>query len=135
MMCWVLVQYVCCMFQMLITEEVQFESWTSTIVLKNERGLQPVTLRGRPQGSGQLQVIGYSSTVMGVTSNCRFKFLPHLRTPQYTINVVPALPMIQVSVLNIDTNTTHTRQTPYRKCGAVHASPVIHDHTLICVVM
>lgn len=82
---------------MLITEAVQFESWTSTIVLKNEPGLQPVTLRGRPQGSGELQVTGFSTTVMGVTSNCRFKFLPHLRTPQYTINVVPALPMLQAS--------------------------------------
>lgn len=85
------------MLQMLITEAVQFESWTSTIVLKNEPGLQPVTLRGRPQGSGELQVTGFSTTVMGVTSNCRFKFLPHLRTPQYTINVVPALPMLQAS--------------------------------------
>lgn len=84
--------------QMLITEAVQFESWTSTVALKNERGLQPVTLRGRPQGAGELQITGYSTTISGVTSNCRFKFLPHLRTPQYTINVVPALPMIQVSM-------------------------------------
>ena len=88
---------VCSMLQTLITEAVQFEFWSSTIVLKKERGLQPVTLRGRPLGAGEIQVTGYTSTVMGVTSNCRFKFLPHLRTPQYTINVVPALPMIQVS--------------------------------------
>lgn len=56
-----------------------------------------MTLRGRPQGAGELLVTGYSTTVMGVTSNCRFKFLPHLKTSQYTINVVPALPMIQAS--------------------------------------
>lgn len=82
---------------MLITEGVQFESWLSTVVLKNEPGLQPVTLRGRPQGAGELLVTGYSSTVMGVTSNCRFKFLPHFRLSHYTINVVAALPMLQAS--------------------------------------
>ncbi|MPC20390.1 Protein brunelleschi [Portunus trituberculatus] len=107
---------------MLITEEVQFESWTSTIVLKNERGLQSITLRGRPQGSGQLQITGYSSTVMGVTSNCRFKFLPHLRTPQYTINVVPALPMIQILSGNSSTGSLGVEQAVGEECGSLHLS-------------
>lgn len=82
---------------MLMTEGAQFEAWTSTVVLKAEKGLQSVTLRGRPQSAGELRVIGYSSTVMGVSSNCRLKFMPHLKIPQYTVNVVPALPLIQVS--------------------------------------
>lgn len=86
---------------MLITEGAQFESWTSTVVLKAERGPQPVTLRGRPQGAGELKITGYSSTVMGVSSNCRLKFIPHMKIPFYTINVVSALPFIQVSCLDL----------------------------------
>ncbi|KAK7074230.1 Trafficking protein particle complex subunit 9 [Halocaridina rubra] len=81
---------------MLMTEGIQFESWTSTVVLKPERGAQAITLRGRPQGAGELRVIGYSSTVLGVTSNCRYKFMPQLKIPMYTINVVPALPFLQI---------------------------------------
>lgn len=106
----------------LITEAVQFESWTSTVVLKHEPGPQPVTLRGRPQGSGELLVTGYSTTVMGVTSNCRFKFLPHLKTPQYTINVVPALPMIQILSGNSSTGSLGAERAVGEECGSLHLS-------------
>lgn len=81
---------------MLMIEGVEFEAWSSTVVLRADNEHQVVRVRGRPQSCGELRVVGYSSTIMGVTSNCRFKFMPQLRTIQYTVNVVPALPFIQV---------------------------------------
>ncbi|XP_066984231.1 protein brunelleschi [Macrobrachium rosenbergii] len=107
---------------MLITEGVQFESWTSTVVLKKEKGLQPVTLRGRPQGSGELRVIGYSSTVLGVSSNCRLKFMPNLKIPSYTINVVPALPFLQILTGNSSTGSLGVERPVGEECGNLRLS-------------
>lgn len=81
---------------MLITEGAAFESWTSSLVLPASSQAQSCTLRGRPQAPGELRVIGYSSQLMGVTSNCRFKFVKLLKIPVYTINIIPALPFIQI---------------------------------------
>ena len=82
---------------MLICEGVPFDSWSSTVVLPAGCRNQTVTLRGRPQGVGELNITGYSTCVSGVTSNCRLKFLPHLKTPVFIVTIVPALPCIQVS--------------------------------------
>lgn len=107
---------------MLITEGAQFEAWTSTVVLKAEKGFQSVTLRGRPQSAGELRVIGYSTTVMGVSSNCRLKFMPHLKIPQYTINVVPALPLIQILTGNSNTGSLGVERPVGEECGNLHLS-------------
>ncbi|XP_045585316.1 protein brunelleschi isoform X2 [Procambarus clarkii] len=107
---------------MLITEGVQFESWASTIVLKAEKNIQTVTLRGRPQSPGELKVTGYSSTVMGVTSNCRFKFMPHFKIPQYTIIIVPALPLIQILSSNSSPGSLGAERPLGEECGNLHLS-------------
>ncbi|XP_037775449.1 protein brunelleschi-like [Penaeus monodon] len=107
---------------MLITEGAQFESWTSTVVLKAERGPQPVTLRGRPQGAGELKITGYSSTVMGVSSNCRLKFIPHMKIPFYTINVVSALPFIQILTANSNTGNLGSERAVSEESGNLHLS-------------
>ncbi|XP_042221045.1 protein brunelleschi-like isoform X1 [Homarus americanus] len=107
---------------MLITEGAQFESWASTTVLKPEKGLQSVTIRGRPQSAGELRVIGYSSTVMGVSSNCRLKFMSQLKMPQYSVNVVPALPLIQILTGNCSTGSLGVERPVGEECGNLHLS-------------
>lgn len=44
-------------------------------------------------------LIGYSTHTLGVKSNCRLKTLPKIPHSQFTIEVVPALPHLQVSIL------------------------------------
>ncbi|KAK8728604.1 hypothetical protein OTU49_009040 [Cherax quadricarinatus] len=107
---------------MLLTEGAQFEAWPSTVVLKAEKSLQAVTLRGRPLSAGELRVTGYSSTVMGVSSNCRLKFIPHFKIPQYTINVVPALPLIQILTGNSSTGSLGAEKSVGEECGTLHLS-------------
>lgn len=82
----------------LLTEGVcSFESWSSSVVVEAESSCS-VTLRGQPTTPGELKITGYSLTALGVSSNCRFKYLNHLRAPYYIMQVVPALPLLQVSL-------------------------------------
>ncbi|KAL7645759.1 UNVERIFIED_CONTAM: hypothetical protein RMT77_002654 [Armadillidium vulgare] len=81
---------------MLITEGVEFEAWTSTVVIEASPEAQMVILRGRPQEPGELRILGYSFSLLGVASNCKFKSMSHLKVPFYSLNVVPALPCVQI---------------------------------------
>lgn len=85
---------------MLITEGVDFEPWTSTVVLEeSHEEIQIVSLRGRPQEPGELRILGYSFSLGGVLSNCRFSSMDQLKIPFYSLDVVPALPCVQVGCL------------------------------------
>ena len=48
-----------------------------------------------------MKIVGYSTTVMGLKSNCKLKsVLPLLSSPFYSIEVVPALPRLQIQVMS-----------------------------------
>ena len=80
----------------LLTEgPCQMESWSSSVVLEGE-ACAAVTVRGQASCPGQLKIMGYVVTALGVTSTCRFKHLQHLKVPYYVMQVVPALPFLQV---------------------------------------
>uniref|UniRef100_A0A6A7FTM0 Protein brunelleschi-like n=1 Tax=Hirondellea gigas TaxID=1518452 RepID=A0A6A7FTM0_9CRUS len=90
----------------LVTEgKCQLEAWSSSIVLEAESA-STVTLRGQPTSPGQLRITGYSVTALGITSTCRFKHLPHLKAQFYIMEVVPALPLLQVESEGCDNNNT-----------------------------
>ena len=78
----------------LLTSGAVFESIPETIVLPSETPTQLI-LNGTPKESGNLDLLGYSTHTLGVKSNCRLK---HMRKflPQYTVEVVPALPVMEV---------------------------------------
>ena len=44
-----------------------------------------------------LPFAGYTATVLGVRSSCRLKQMDWLDVSQYLVEVVPALPQLQVS--------------------------------------
>ncbi|KAF2361387.1 TRAPP II complex Trs120 [Trinorchestia longiramus] len=93
----------------LLTEGVcRFESWSSSVVVESESSCS-VTLRGQPTTPGELKITGYSLTALGVTSTCRFKHMNHLRAPYYLMQVVPALPLLQVES---DNNTSGPSSSP-----------------------
>ncbi|XP_038615904.1 trafficking protein particle complex subunit 9 [Tachyglossus aculeatus] len=81
----------------LLTSGVEFESLPAALSLPAESGLYPVTLVGVPQTTGQIAVNGYHTCVFGVFSDCLLDNLPGIKTNGSTVEVVPALPRLQIS--------------------------------------
>ncbi|XP_036063818.1 trafficking protein particle complex subunit 9 isoform X1 [Onychomys torridus] len=81
----------------LLTSGVEFESLPATLSLPAESGLYPVTLVGVPQTTGTITVNGYHTTVFGVFSDCLLDNLPGVKTSGSTVEVIPALPRLQIS--------------------------------------
>lgn len=81
----------------LLTSGVEFESLPAALSLPAESGLYPVTLVGVPQTTGTITVNGYHTTVFGVFSDCLLDHLPGLKTSGCAVEVVPALPRLQIS--------------------------------------
>ncbi|XP_052603912.1 trafficking protein particle complex subunit 9 isoform X1 [Peromyscus californicus insignis] len=81
----------------LLTSGVEFESLPAALSLPAESGLYPVTLVGVPQTTGTITVNGYHTTVFGVFSDCLLDNLPGVRTSGSTVEVIPALPRLQIS--------------------------------------
>ncbi|XP_038018093.1 trafficking protein particle complex subunit 9 isoform X4 [Motacilla alba alba] len=81
----------------LLTTGVEFESLPAALSLPAESGLYPVTLVGVPQTTGQITVNGYHTSVFGVFSDCLLDSLPGVKTSGCTVEVIPALPRLQIS--------------------------------------
>lgn len=41
-------------------------------------------------------VVGYSTHTLGVKSNCRLRYIPNIPQISFSLEVVPALPTLQV---------------------------------------
>ncbi|XP_067887838.1 trafficking protein particle complex subunit 9 isoform X3 [Heterodontus francisci] len=80
----------------LLVTGVEFESLPAALSLPAESGLYPVTLVGVPRTSGQINVNGYQTSVFGVSSDCLLEGLPGMKTNGCTVEVVPALPRLQI---------------------------------------
>ncbi|XP_034619557.1 trafficking protein particle complex subunit 9 [Trachemys scripta elegans] len=81
----------------LLTTGVEFESLPAALSLPAESGLYPVTLVGVPQNTGQITINGYHTSVFGVFSDCILDNLPGLKTNGCAVEVIPALPRLQIS--------------------------------------
>uniref|UniRef100_A0A8C2TF30 Trafficking protein particle complex subunit 9 n=1 Tax=Coturnix japonica TaxID=93934 RepID=A0A8C2TF30_COTJA len=81
----------------LLTAGVEFESLPAALSLPAESGLYPVTLVGVPQTTGQITINGYHTSVFGVFSDCLLDNLPGVKTNGCTVEVIPALPRLQIS--------------------------------------
>lgn len=81
----------------LLTSGVEFESLPAALSLPAESGLYPVTLVGVPQTTGTITVNGYHTTVFGVFSDCLLDNLPGVKTSGSAVEVIPALPRLQIS--------------------------------------
>ncbi|XP_003400188.1 protein brunelleschi isoform X1 [Bombus terrestris] len=81
----------------LLTNGVVFESIPESITLPAESGPIAVTLAGRPKEIGDLEILGFSTHTLGVKSNCRLRYMEGMVHSQYTVEVVPALPRIEVA--------------------------------------
>lgn len=82
----------------LLTGGAVFESVPETIVLPPDIATS-LTLNGWARESGELELSGYSTHTLGVKSNCRLRHMPVSSNypPYYKVQVVPALPLLEVS--------------------------------------
>ncbi|XP_066571939.1 trafficking protein particle complex subunit 9 isoform X2 [Amia ocellicauda] len=94
----------------LLTSGVEFESLPAALSLPAESGLYPVTLVGVPRTAGNITVNGYHTSVFGVTSDCLLEGLPGVKTSGVTVEVIPALPRLQLSTSL--PRSAHTLQPP-----------------------
>nr|XP_051686468.1 trafficking protein particle complex subunit 9 [Oryctolagus cuniculus] len=81
----------------LLTSGVEFESRPAALSLPAESGLYLVTLVGVPQTTGTITMNGYHTSVFGVVSDCLLDHLPGIKTSSSTVEVIPALPRLQIS--------------------------------------
>uniref|UniRef100_A0A3Q1I560 Trafficking protein particle complex 9 n=1 Tax=Anabas testudineus TaxID=64144 RepID=A0A3Q1I560_ANATE len=81
----------------LLTSGVEFESLPAALSLPAESGLYPVTLVGVPRTAGNITVNGYHTSVFGVTSDCLLEGLPGVKSSGCLVEVIPALPRLQLS--------------------------------------
>ncbi|CAH1163945.1 unnamed protein product [Phaedon cochleariae] len=82
----------------LLTAGVVFESVPETIVLPPDIPTS-LTLSGWARENGELELSGYSTHALGVKSNCRLRHMrsPATFPPHYKVEVVPSLPLLEVS--------------------------------------
>ncbi|XP_063989770.1 protein brunelleschi [Diachasmimorpha longicaudata] len=81
----------------LLTSGIVFDPLPESITLPAESGPIAVTLAGTPKEIGELDILGYSTHTLGVKSNCRLKSIEGMPHPQYSVEVVPSLPRIDVA--------------------------------------
>lgn len=80
----------------LLTNGVVFESLPETVILPTATPTA-IALHGTPIEHGSLEIQGYSTHTLGVKSNCRLKAMTDRKfPPNYTINVIPALPKLNI---------------------------------------
>uniref|UniRef100_A0A669B2L3 Trafficking protein particle complex subunit 9 n=1 Tax=Oreochromis niloticus TaxID=8128 RepID=A0A669B2L3_ORENI len=95
-------------FAGLLTSGVEFESLPAALSLPAESGLYPVTLVGVPRTAGNITVNGYHTSVFGVTSDCLLDGLPGVKTSGCLVEVIPALPRLQ-----LQTSLPRSAYTPH----------------------
>ncbi|RWS10654.1 trafficking protein particle complex subunit 9-like isoform X1 [Dinothrombium tinctorium] len=85
----------------LMTDGIAFETYPTSLTLPPESGPFPVQLTGTPRASGKLDILGYTTHVLGVKNNCKLKDLTNAKKMKfphiYTIEVVPHLPLLEIA--------------------------------------
>ncbi|ODN02451.1 Trafficking protein particle complex subunit 9 [Orchesella cincta] len=81
----------------LITEGVKFHVNSNVISIPAESSMFPATLTGKPLEPGTLRILGYSTYTLGVKSNIRLKNMKNMVFPHIDVEIVPALPSLDVS--------------------------------------
>ncbi|XP_043267833.1 protein brunelleschi isoform X2 [Venturia canescens] len=80
----------------LLTNGIVFESLPESITLPAESRPIVVTLAGTPKEVGDLEILGFSTHTLGVKSNCRLKYIKATPYPHYMVEIIPALPKIEI---------------------------------------
>jgi len=78
----------------LLTEGVEVEVFPSQVTLSPQSGQYTMNLLVTPKEEGQLRILGYTHTVLGVESVCPLSGVPNSTTDSALVTVIPSLPQI-----------------------------------------
>ncbi|XP_033730249.1 trafficking protein particle complex subunit 9-like, partial [Pecten maximus] len=81
----------------LMTDGVEIEAYPTNPTIPAESGPNLVKILSRPRSSGDLRILGYTTHLLGMRSQCRLRDLPDLRNLRTTVTVIPALPQITLT--------------------------------------
>ncbi|CAL1545936.1 unnamed protein product, partial [Lymnaea stagnalis] len=84
----------------LLTADLDTEIFPASPIIPPSSGLMNVKLMVKPKAVGMLKVLGYTTVVCGVKSNCRLRDLTSLKPAPITdivLEVLPPLPRIALS--------------------------------------
>ncbi|OWF53426.1 Trafficking protein particle complex subunit 9 [Mizuhopecten yessoensis] len=81
----------------LMTDGVEIEAYPTSPTIPAESGPSLVKILSRPRSSGDLCILGYTTHLLGMRSQCRLRDLPELRDLRTTVTVIPALPQITLT--------------------------------------
>ncbi|RWS24985.1 trafficking protein particle complex subunit 9-like protein [Leptotrombidium deliense] len=96
----------------LMTDGIAFETNPTSQTLPADSGTVTVELTGIPRSNGKLDILGYTTHVLGVKNNCKLKDLTNAKKMKfphmYTIDVVPPLPFIDIVCSDLETSNNST---------------------------
>ncbi|CAG5123434.1 unnamed protein product, partial [Candidula unifasciata] len=87
-------------YMSLMTSDLETEIFPANPVIPPDSGVMNVKLMVKPKKTGTLKVLGYTTVVSGVRSNCRLRDLVNLKPSPMTeivVDVVPPLPQMVLS--------------------------------------
>lgn len=92
------------------SDTIAFETKPISFSLPPESGPQLIKLTGKPVEAGKLEILGYTSHVLGVKNNCKLSELPYAKKrkfpSKFVIEVIPSLPFLTCSIPSIDNDET-----------------------------
>ncbi|KAL4218216.1 Trafficking protein particle complex subunit 9 [Mactra antiquata] len=81
----------------LICEGIEIESFPLSPKLPAEASSYLIKIIVRPLSTGTLKILGYSTKVLGVRSNCKLRDCPTIPQTYFNVKVIPALPEISLT--------------------------------------
>lgn len=97
-------------------DTLAFETRPVSFSLPPESGPQLIRLTGKPLEAGNLEILGYTSHVLGCKNNCKLSELPYARRrkfpSKYVIEVIPSLPLLTCSIAETVPNDAVAEENP-----------------------
>ncbi|XP_033113027.1 trafficking protein particle complex subunit 9-like isoform X2 [Anneissia japonica] len=118
-----------------LTEGVDFDPTPAAIVLPAESGPHLVSIMGTPKEMGTLKITGYTTTVMGIKSNCRLPMIPSIKEPYYQVDIVPSLPRLKVTTSLPKAASTLSLKPESRKVSVASSINLLEGESYGCQVV
>jgi len=85
----------------LVSTGAHLDTEPATLILDSHPNTQTLILKAIPRSIGSLEIIGYTHSVLGVTSTCLLTDLPGFEDT-IKIEIIPDLPLIEISLEQLE---------------------------------
>ena len=124
----------------LLHEGIDFENFPSTLSLAPHSGPHSVSLLGVPKEAGELRILGYTMSILGVQSSCKLRG-PKGQTVDYKITVLPSLPQLDCVLKRLDSDEAEKDQmlrlyqgeSAVYECSLTNISNIVADNVKVSI--